>query len=653
MALNQASINKTLATSSSASVLPTPTPPQICCLDDLHVLDTISMEWYKMKCILSPLPRKGHTMNIVPLQGIESAVIFGGYSIENVTLSNSLHVCEADSIYEHYIARRDLRHKLNQAQQNQSNSNHVGVIKALKQDAVEPLMWRTLSTSGTPPAPRFRHSSTLIHVDRTTPLLVIMGGIGKDATVPLNDIHLLDLNTLTWTSPLTGCNALSQGLGGDGPESGLYGHVAFSVAAMSDTVSEKLSLASGKSASENELLVFGGSSNPNSGQTNINQNIYAYSMQTHTWRIVPTGFAFPSARSNHTATLVQGWAPVHEQPGATVNNNDGLSSSVSRQTQARKSKTGSSTLRSTAAGTATGVGGGGGGSSGVCAVIFGGLDSIQCASDTWALDLQWRKSGVEQYDVSVSRQEAQALHQPHVTTSAMEMSYLNTSGLTAKEANSSLKNLLDFQNYSATNLRASGQFTFNSAGIATSTSTGPAPSPLQQFRHVPLDMGFDTSQGLAHPASDRNKKQSLNSRKYADIAQSLPAFSTKDIKPETSKSKNKTSQRHNMGRSASQGDIFEVGFGGLLASSRFCKTYHIFVPLLFLHRIKCRPNMPQRSATARPRRGRSGTGARASTRPPRAKTTTPPASSPITRSIRGTTSCPEAARSSSRSARPS
>lgn len=538
--MNQTNALKTVPTaaSSSASVQPLPSQQQICCLDDLHVLDTISLEWYKMKCILSPLPRKGHTLNIVPVQGIESAVIFGGYSIENVTLSNSLHVCEADLIYEHYVARRDLRHKQNQAQQNQSN--HVGVIKALKQDAVEPLMWRTLSTTGASPTPRFRHSSTLIYSDRSTPLLVIMGGIGKDATIPLNDIFILDLNTLCWTAPLTGCDALSQGLGGDGPESGLYGHVAFSVAAMVDSAAGSVAASSGRGASENELLVFGGSSNPNSGQTNINQNIYAYSMQTNTWRIVPTGFAFPSARSNHSATLVQGWAPVHDQPGATVNN-DGLSASVSQQ--ARRSRAGS-TLRSTAGGEGSGT------SNGVCAVIFGGLDSIQCASDTWALDLQWRKSGVEQYDASVSRQETHVLQQPNVTTSAMERSYLHAPGLMSKEANSSLKNLLDFQNtaMSATNMRSSTKF----------NTFGTAPSPLEQFRHIPLDMGFDTSHGLAHPNSDRNKKQSLNSRKYADIAQSLPTFSTKDMKPETLRGKHRSSQRQSMGRSASQGDVFEV-----------------------------------------------------------------------------------------------
>ena len=543
--------------------LPPSTQTQICCLDDVHVLDTISMEWYKMKCILSPLPRKGHTLNIVPLQGVESAVIFGGYSIENTTVSNSLHVCEANAIYQHYIAKRDLRYKAT-TQPASSNSNHVGVIKSLKQDTIEPLMWRTLNTTGTPPSPRFRHSSTFIQADKDTPLLVIMGGIGKDATVPLNDVFILNLNTLTWTSPLTGSDALSQGTGGDGPVSGLYGHVAFSVSAMHDPANERSSTSTGKNSAENELLVFGGSSNPTSGQTNINQNIYAYSMTTHTWRIVPTGFSFPSARSNHTATLVQGWAPVHDIAGASVIN-DGLSVRVSQQAN-RKHKVGSTLRSTTAPSTAGNIPGNtvnptNPSNGGVCAVIFGGLDSIQCASDTWALDLQWRKAGVEQYDHNVSRQETFALQQPHVTTGGLEQMYLNTPGLTTSEMNASMKNLLDSQQMNGLFANESTR----SLARLNAPPSAPQASPLQQFRHVPLDMGFDTSQGLAHPNSDRNKKQSLNSRKYADIAQNVPTFGASQSSQLKDSNLSKTKQKlRSLGRSASQGDMVVRYFDLLL-----------------------------------------------------------------------------------------
>lgn len=478
----------TTAPGTQAATAPASTQQQlVCCLDDLHVLDTISMEWYKTKCILSPLPRKGHTLNIVPLKGVQNAVIFGGYSIENVTLSNSLHVCEADAIYEHYIAKRDLNYKKNN--NNQNTSHHVGVVKSLKQDQIEPLMWRTLSTTGAPPKPRYRHSSTLMYTENNTaPMLVIMGGIGADASVALCDLYILDLNTLHWTMPLTGNDALTQNIGGDGPATGLYGHVAFAVAAMSE--SSNSSVKSG--AKQNyELLVFGGSANPNSGQSNCNQSIFAFNMETHTWRRVPTGFAFPSGRSNHSAALVQGWAPLHDTPGAAVNADGSLGTAANKRS-----------LRTTSQNIPPAS------SSGVCAVIFGGLDSIQCASDTWALDLKWRKSGVEQYDASVSAQEAHMLQQPHITTSSVEYSYLNTPGLMGKEANSTLRNLVDFNG--------------STAPLARTNS-------LEQFRTVPLNASYEVVDGIADTASDRHKKQGLNSRKYADIANISSTFSGKDF----------------------------------------------------------------------------------------------------------------------------
>jgi hypothetical protein len=489
---------------------------QTACLDDLHVLDTISMEWYKMKCILSPLPRKGHTLSMLPIQGAEHAVIFGGYSIENVTLSNSLHVCEAEKIYEHYVAKRDLGHKSKQQAQG-AQSTHVGVIKALKNDNIDPIMWRTLSTSGAPPTPRYRHSSTLIHSADGTPLLVVMGGIGMDATVALSDIYLLDLNSLHWTQPLTGSDALAEGIGGDGPVSGLYGHVAFAVSAMGDPTSQEF-----------ELLVFGGSANPNSGQSNCNQSIFAFNMEHHTWRRVPTGYAFPSARANHSAALVQGWAPLHDTPSAVIGADGKATSAHGIAVQGVRPQAG--------------------GGNSVCAVIFGGLDSIQCASDTWALDLKWRKSGVEQYDISVTNQEARILQQQRVGTSAVEQSYLNTPGLLQREANSSLRNLFD-PTGTNNNLNATGMQ--DSAKFAARRSQE---SPLQNFRKVAVDHSFDMTDGIVHPASDRNKKQSLNSRRYTDIAAGTPAMTTKDTRTHKSSKTAKSSNVTDFRRSSSHSE---------------------------------------------------------------------------------------------------
>jgi hypothetical protein len=196
-----------------------------------------------------------------------------------------------------------------------------------------------------------------------------------------------------------------------------------------------------------------------------------------------------------------------------------------------------------------------GSSNGICAVIFGGLDSIQCASDTWALDLKWRKSGVEQYDISVTNQEARILQQQHVGTSAVELSYLNTPGLLQKENNSSLRNLFDPNN---TNNMLNATAMQDSAKFSTRRSQE---SPLQNFRKVAVDHSFDMMDGTVNPASDRNKKQGLNSRRYSDIAASTPTMTTKDAtrthkSSKTAKSSNVTDFRRSS--SHSEADFMNV-----------------------------------------------------------------------------------------------
>lgn len=50
-----------------------------------------------------------------------------------------------------------------------------------------------IETMGTPPCPRTYHAATI--VDK---FMVVMGGEGSDC---LNDIHLLNLESMTWYQP--------------------------------------------------------------------------------------------------------------------------------------------------------------------------------------------------------------------------------------------------------------------------------------------------------------------------------------------------------------------------------------------------------------------------------------------------------------------
>ncbi|KAK8934140.1 hypothetical protein KSP39_PZI014291 [Platanthera zijinensis] len=57
--------------------------------------------------------------------------------------------------------------------------------------------WVKPTCKGTLPTPRESHTSTLIGEDR----LIIFGGSGEGEANYLNDVHVLDLKTMTWTSP--------------------------------------------------------------------------------------------------------------------------------------------------------------------------------------------------------------------------------------------------------------------------------------------------------------------------------------------------------------------------------------------------------------------------------------------------------------------
>lgn len=57
--------------------------------------------------------------------------------------------------------------------------------------------WTQLNFRGKPPCPRESHSATLIGNDK----MVVFGGSGQGEANYLNDLHILDLETMRWMSP--------------------------------------------------------------------------------------------------------------------------------------------------------------------------------------------------------------------------------------------------------------------------------------------------------------------------------------------------------------------------------------------------------------------------------------------------------------------
>lgn len=57
--------------------------------------------------------------------------------------------------------------------------------------------WIRPECKGTPPSPRESHTATLVGDDK----MVIFGGSGEGEANYLNDLHVLDLKNMRWTSP--------------------------------------------------------------------------------------------------------------------------------------------------------------------------------------------------------------------------------------------------------------------------------------------------------------------------------------------------------------------------------------------------------------------------------------------------------------------
>ena len=68
--------------------------------------------------------------------------------------------------------------------------NHIHVLDLVTKEWVRP------ECKGTPPSPRESHTATLVGDER----IVIFGGSGEGHANYLNDLHILDLRTMSWTS---------------------------------------------------------------------------------------------------------------------------------------------------------------------------------------------------------------------------------------------------------------------------------------------------------------------------------------------------------------------------------------------------------------------------------------------------------------------
>lgn len=366
-----------------------------------------SLTWFRFRSSLAPLPRKGHTLNLVNLHGDSdkaSFLVFGGYSIDNLTVSNSVLVCSSEHVLRYYnTSQAILKAGLNIADYESSSGGEVK--KPLnEQYDLQPIVWRTLKCKGKAPCGRYKHSSTVVMDNSGAHLLIIVGGLGMDTSRPLNDIHILQCDTLTWIALESHKEGPQRGISLDGPSGGIFGHTAFPFLQYTSS----LNMDQEDLQQSQEILLFGGSYDPASAKSSCYSSLFSYNYNEHTWRTIHSGHEYPSSRTNHTATSVVGWAPVFEvpfQPGMTAMTptpNSSSSQLTKNKPETNNNNTSGADLNRN------------------CIVVFGGVTAISAANDTWALDLQWRTAGLDQYDNNLDKMVMSGVHRLEQEHAAME-----------------------------------------------------------------------------------------------------------------------------------------------------------------------------------------------------------------------------------------
>ncbi|XP_019426710.1 PREDICTED: rab9 effector protein with kelch motifs-like [Lupinus angustifolius] len=125
--------------------------------------------------------------------------------------------------------------------------------------------WARPICEGTPPSPRESHTATFVDDER----LVIFGGSGEGDANYLNDLHILDLRTMRWTSPE---------LKGDLPVP-RDSHITLAIG--------------------NKLVVYGGDSGDK-----YHGDVNMLDMETMTWSRLKTQGSSPGVRAGHAAVNI-------------------------------------------------------------------------------------------------------------------------------------------------------------------------------------------------------------------------------------------------------------------------------------------------------------------------------------------------------------
>ena len=202
-------------------------------MNDLHILDTTQLRWRRPSTSgVAPIEREGHTAAPVGTR----VFIFGGTWVDD----------EETSIY----------------------LNDLFVLD------VESMAWAQTETTGTPPMQREGHTASVVGTQ-----MVVFGGAGLDHeqhSVNLNDLHILDTETLVWHQPTCA---------GSVPQERRY-HSACVI--------------------DQQILVFGGQYYDASADLHFecDNALCVHNLEAGEWSMLPVDSSTPLRRACHAAGVV-------------------------------------------------------------------------------------------------------------------------------------------------------------------------------------------------------------------------------------------------------------------------------------------------------------------------------------------------------------
>jgi len=234
---------------------------------DLHLLEIELMKWTLLATEgTAPTPRWGHTV----VGYNTDLVLFGGMAWEEQAL---LSEGAKNSVAPPFAAGMSWPHA-----GVLDNSTYV-----LNTSNLTWQMPNTANGSGVRPEPRFYHGGLVVN-----DVYAVFGGcLAADFTKPANDMHLLDLRSMTWSCPSTS---------GEAP---------------TPRFSPKMI-----QGPDDEIFVFGGTATTATPDASPGV-LFSYKIGTSVWSAVQVGGTAPLNRNFHTFDLIGKWGFVFS--GTTCN----------------------------------------------------------------------------------------------------------------------------------------------------------------------------------------------------------------------------------------------------------------------------------------------------------------------------------------------